>query len=526
LETDLKDILAELKKNGLRTVVVLEELDKLDDPKGLQLAAVIRYFKNLFTQAPALFFFVTDKGYFDIIASAIKRARRSRSYAVEHTFFTHRIFVGRQTTEESLKFIAAIATDENDRKAIEAVAETLGRPGRTNEVDQLGLFVRVVLFNAANHLFDLKNELRRYARNEEQQVNGKTDRVTSLVIDDQTLSVEQTAVASFQDLIVEKTRSFEIKGGRAYANETLADSLYAVFNELGSNQPQDIEYFFPSSNSKLAEGLLLDEQLDLSEAARVCEAVESLIGDLERGRALLSRDGIANTFTWRDDAARSFRYFRQLQKHEDTLIAEIERSAALVGALPPSDPGFPKAALELKERAGELRSATEPLSADAAAAEQRHVRDSYGSALEIAVRSRQKELSLTYEFIFEQVAQGLGGSLHLVRPTAGDPRLATSAPRGAVLLAFGETETMAEDVWSFIRPTSAGLSPLNRAALVHVIHQTGDLPNEVLNRRATWNAFFSTRGSGIQDFAYAVDVVPLVGEGERGQQLNPTERTA
>jgi len=101
LETDLKDILAALKQNKLRTVVGMEELDKIEDETGQELAAVIRYFKNLFTQAPALFFFVTDKGYFDIIASAIKRARRSRSYAVEHTFFTHRIFVGRPSTEES-----------------------------------------------------------------------------------------------------------------------------------------------------------------------------------------------------------------------------------------------------------------------------------------------------------------------------------------------------------------------------------------------------------------------------------------
>ena len=65
LETDLKDILVSLKQHKMRTVVVMEEFDKIDDPKGLQLAAVIRYFKNLFTQAPALFFFVTDKSYFD-----------------------------------------------------------------------------------------------------------------------------------------------------------------------------------------------------------------------------------------------------------------------------------------------------------------------------------------------------------------------------------------------------------------------------------------------------------------------------
>ena len=61
IETDLKDILSSFAHRGIRTVFVLEELDKLKDDQGEQLEAVIRYFKNLFTQAPALFFFLTDE---------------------------------------------------------------------------------------------------------------------------------------------------------------------------------------------------------------------------------------------------------------------------------------------------------------------------------------------------------------------------------------------------------------------------------------------------------------------------------
>jgi hypothetical protein len=380
LETDLKDILVSLKQNSMRTVVVLEELDKIDDPEGLQLAAVIRYFKNLFTQAPALFFFVTDKSYFDIIASAIKRARRNRSYAVEHTFFTHRLFVGRATTDESLQFITAIVADEADRKAIAAVAETLGKPGRIDQADQLGKFVRVVLFNAANHLFDLKNQLRRFARNEEERLEGRSTSVSSFLIDDQTLPPEEAALAVLQDLIVEKSRSFEIKGGRTYANEAIGDSLYAVFNELGSNRPQKIDSFMPVSNADSADGLLLDEQLDLNEAARVRDAVHSLIGDLERGRAFQSRDAASNTFTWRDDAARAFHYVRQLQKHEESLIAELQRHTTSAKTL--STGLGQDLAVELEKRIGELREAQEPMTADAAAAEQRIVLDRYASALE------------------------------------------------------------------------------------------------------------------------------------------------
>lgn len=521
LETDLKDILASLKQNKLRTVVVMEELDKIDDPKGQQLAAVIRYFKNLFTQAPALFFFVTDKSYFDIISSAIKRARRSRSYAVEHTFFTHRIFVGRPTTEESLRFIEAIAEEPDAQWDIRSVGSTLGKPSRMDDIDHLGRFIRLVLFNAANHLFDLKNELRRFARSEEVHVDGTTTRVSSFLIDEQTLPSEEAASAVFQDLIVEKTRSFEIKGGRTYANEVLADSLYAVFNELGSSQPQKIDSFLPITNSDSAEALLLDEQLDLNEAARVREAVHSLIDDLERGRALQSRDTTANTFTWREDAARAFRYVRQLQKHEESLIAEMQRYGTLVNAL--TDPSVQHPlSIELEDRARNLRRAIEPLTADAAAAQQREVLDRYAAAVSDSFNARLTALA-AYGFVFEEVARGVGGSLHLVKPKSGDPRLRTTGPRGGVLLAFGDTETLAADVWSFITPTTPSLAPLDRAALVHVIHATDNVAQEIQNRLAQWVQYLGERAPNTLQIA--VDVLPLV-KVDESKSLTEVERIA
>ncbi|HWM23520.1 MAG TPA: hypothetical protein VNP98_01750 [Chthoniobacterales bacterium] len=527
LETDLKDILVALKQHKLRTVVVMEELDKIDDPKGDQLAAVIRYFKNLFTQAPALFFFVTDKSYFDIIASAIKRARRGRSYAVEHTFFTHRVFVGRPSTEESLQYITAIISDEEDRAAITGVAETLGKPGRIEQAGPLGRFVRLVLFNAANHLFDLKNELRRFARNERDPVGDKNTSASHFLIDDQTLPPEEAALAVFQDLIVEKARSFEIKGGRTYANETLADSLYAVFNELGSNRPQNIDSFMPVSNADSVDGLLLDEQLDLNEAARVRDAVLSLVGDLERGRAFQPRDASLNTFTWRDDAARAFRYVRQLEKHEEGLIAELQRHTTLaLGLTAGMQPETPHSlAATLEKRVGEVRDAQEPMTADAAAAEQRSVADRYSTALTDAFNSRLVELG-QYGFVFQPIAHGLGGSLHLVRPNSGDPRLSASGPRGGVLLALGEFETLLDDVWSFVRPPAAqSIAPLNRVALVHVIHATGNTSTQIENRRQQWEQSWIQRGEGTGDFLHAVDVVALVGR-SHDSTLNEVQRTA
>jgi AAA ATPase domain len=106
LESELKDILEKLHgQHQFRTIVILEELDKIDDKQGNQLDLVIRYFKNLFTQAPALFFFLTDKAYYDLIAEKIEFARNNRTYAIEHTFFTHRLFVSRPSMEDCLEYL-------------------------------------------------------------------------------------------------------------------------------------------------------------------------------------------------------------------------------------------------------------------------------------------------------------------------------------------------------------------------------------------------------------------------------------
>ena len=503
LETDLKDLLLSLKDKGLRTVVIMEELDKLDDDKGVQLAAVIRYFKNLFTQAPALFFFVTDKSYFDTIASAIKRARRKRSYAVEHTFFTHRIFVGRPTTKECLEYIAAIAKSDEDRARIQSVAAELGKPGRIDKVDQLGRFIRVVLFNAANHLFDLKNELRRYARKE--GANGQT--VTNFLIDDDTFPAEEAALAVFQDLIVEKSGSFQIKGGRAYANETLADSLYAVFNQVGSTREQIEKSFMPRSDGDADSKLLLDEQLDFAEATRIREAVISLINDLERGLAFEKRDN--GRFIWRNDAARSFRYVRQLQRHEESLIADLQKHATLVKALA-SDPQLvDPLATEFEAEVASIRDAPETMNADFAASRSRAVVDKYANFIDQTFDALKKELE-DYGFVFEQISRGVGGALYSIRSTIGDPRLYFGQIRGATILAFGETVTMLDDVWGYIAPAaSPTLRPLNRVSIVHVIHTSGDVSSEVFNRWQQWQDALRARGKILSDLKSVVEVLPL-----------------
>ncbi|HEX5886863.1 MAG TPA: hypothetical protein VFY67_20140, partial [Pyrinomonadaceae bacterium] len=136
-----------------------------------------------------------------------------------------------------------------------------------------------------------------------------------------------------------------------------------------------------------------------------------------------------------------------------------------------------------------------------------------------------------YGFTFEEVARGLGGSLHLVKPKSGDPRLRTSAPRGGVLLAFGSTETLMTDVWSFIRPTAPSLFSLGRVALVHVLHTTGTIGEEIVSWEERWKEFLSQQAEGLTDFRFAIDVAPLVEpfelvEEKKGPDINDVQRLA
>jgi hypothetical protein len=165
LESELKDILDSLHGANCRTIIVLEELDKVTDEEGHQLDAVIRYFKNLFTQAPALFFFLTDKAYYDLIARKIEASRRSRSYAVEHTFFTHRLFVRRPGIQECLQYLTAVLSSADDALQIEVVATSHANRVRGIEaMSPVEQFVRALLFRSQDHFFDLKNEMRQYLR--------------------------------------------------------------------------------------------------------------------------------------------------------------------------------------------------------------------------------------------------------------------------------------------------------------------------------------------------------------------------
>jgi hypothetical protein len=137
-----------------------------------------------------------------------------------------------------------------------------------------------------------------------------------------------------------------------------------------------------------------------------------------------------------------------------------------------------------------------------------------------------------YGFVFQPVARGLGGSLHFAKPGSGDPRYSTSEARGGVLLAFGEFETLFDDVWSFIERQATPNFPLC-AALVNVIHATGSTATEVENRQQQWKQSLAQHAKGREmrlsnwphEFLYAVDVVALV-EPNPNPDVNQLQRLA
>lgn len=316
IEADLKQILGELHKAGMRTMFVLEELDKVDDHDGAQLDAVIRYFKNLFTQAPALFFFLTDKQYFDLVEARMATGRRVRSYAVEQTFFTHRVFVARPPVDDCLDYLQRILPDEAAQSAVAAIRDAADDRSRAlDAMDPVERFLRVVLFTSQNHLFDLKNELRRYVR--------MTSRDSRLEFDDRSFPPRDHGLAVCHFLLEQKIKLYTFSGGRDYANEVVRECLSAALAD--TDERRLVTELYPSG------GELANLRRD--DRRFIVEAIDSLLGDLARGRAIeLVRspsDEGSPLIGWRENAVSSFSLSPRLEAHEEALREALQRAVRI-----------------------------------------------------------------------------------------------------------------------------------------------------------------------------------------------------
>lgn len=326
LESDLQDILQDLDKARWRTVIVLEELDKIDDEQGQQLDSVIRYFKNLFTQAPAIFLFVTDKQYLDLVEGRIDAARRERTYAIEHTFFTHRVFVRRPGLEDCLQFLKKVAAfDSQDARNsfladVDAVGKHDQRVRRLEEMNPVEQFVRLLLYRSQYHFFDLKTVMRQYVQDEVGRAYLRAD--------DTTVPRSDRALASFHFLIEQKMRNHGFVG-RDYANESLQNSIFSVFDDLYSSESQQVSRFYPREAD---DGLESDQRravdhLDLSQRQAIEKAVDELVDDLALGQAakVIAPGGPGAELTWRKDAPLRFRAVARLTDYEREAQLQVKR---------------------------------------------------------------------------------------------------------------------------------------------------------------------------------------------------------
>ena len=134
--------------------------------------------------------------------------------------------------------------------------------------------LRVLLFQSQNHLFDLKNEMRRFLSVDEAG--------SRLVFDDGSMPEQEQAVAALQFVLEQKALLYRFGGGRDYANEVLRNCLSDVFAEIGSDEVWRV-------------GEVPDD-LRAAERTRIGEAVGSLLADLERGGAIERRE---DAFVWR-----------------------------------------------------------------------------------------------------------------------------------------------------------------------------------------------------------------------------------
>src|SRR5262249_33834598 len=160
----------------------------------------------------------------------------------------------------------------------------------------------------------------------------------------------------------------------------------------------------------------------------------------------------------------------------------------------------------------DLREAKlDPLSRDPATDEVRALQERYANWFGAIVSTLVSNVNAAFPgFLLFPVSTGIGGGLFYVQPPTGDPRYTPSTPRGGVLLAYGQTDQLTEDLWSFVNPqTQPSLAPLDRVGIVHIIHAAGNLDDARNECRERWLQSRAARGGSIPNLALAVDVVPL-----------------
>lgn len=141
LEFDLERLHDELRKDGIKTIYVLDELDKLDVDTIFN---AMKYFKNLFTLSSALFVFVGGEELF-LKYQVVEE--RSDHYGdplpdyrpLEYTYFSSKYFLARPSDVDLLAFLDEVIDNFNEIKSESAFED----------------YKRSLIFDAKGDFFDL-----------------------------------------------------------------------------------------------------------------------------------------------------------------------------------------------------------------------------------------------------------------------------------------------------------------------------------------------------------------------------------
>ena len=149
LESELKQILRTLEETGSKAIFVIDELDKLDDPKPDKfdeslVYVIVKTFKNLFSLSNAIFIFITGDEFFD----RLEDQRSKNPYSTFHTIFTDKIFLN------SLYY-----------KDIENIIDNFKEGEINKKYDKnYQKFKSYISWKAKNHIFDTHNLIEEFTQ--------------------------------------------------------------------------------------------------------------------------------------------------------------------------------------------------------------------------------------------------------------------------------------------------------------------------------------------------------------------------
>ena len=256
-------------------------------------------------QATAIFLFITDKQYFDLVEGRIDTARRQRTYAIEHTFFTHRVFVRRPGLEDCLRFLKEVtAFDSGDTRSsfhadVDAVGKHDKRVRRLEEMKPLEQFVRLLLYRSQYHFFDLKTVMRQYVQDDAGRVYLRAN--------DTTVPRSDRALASFR--FPDRAKACVITASSVVTTRMKACRTVCSLSSMTCTRPsrsrcRDSTRAKPTTTLEPDQRRAVDH-LDLYQRQAIEKAVDELVDDLALGQAaeVVASGQPGAVLTWRKERA-------------------------------------------------------------------------------------------------------------------------------------------------------------------------------------------------------------------------------